>query len=56
MKQAATHFITYEESLTMPENKLEEIVRGESRIIPAPTRGHASLIEGLAYLLTAQLV
>ena len=39
----------------MPENKLEEIVRGESRIMPPPSRGHAFLIRRLAHVLEAQL-
>ncbi len=39
----------------MPENKLEEIVRGESRIMPPPSRGHAFLIRRLCRLLEAEL-
>ena len=35
---ASTKLITYEDSLTMPENKLEEIVRGKSRILPPSVR------------------
>ena len=38
--QTATHRISYEQSLEMPENKLEEILDGESRIMPPPTLRH----------------
>jgi Uma2 family endonuclease len=51
----STKPITYEDSLTMPENKLEEIVNGESRIMPPPTDQHASLLEELAEMLRSQL-
>ncbi|MGI8745147.1 MAG: hypothetical protein ACR2NN_21760, partial [Bryobacteraceae bacterium] len=46
--QTSTHPITYEESLQMPENKLEEILDGESRIMPPPTVGHAVFVDELA--------
>ncbi|MGO4881176.1 MAG: Uma2 family endonuclease [Bryobacteraceae bacterium] len=52
---APTKLITYEDSLTMPENKLEEIVHGESRIMPPPTRRHAFVIQTLARILAMQL-
>ena len=47
--------ITYEDSLTMPENKLEEIVHGESRIIPPVHKRHAYLVRELSMTLQAQL-
>jgi Uma2 family endonuclease len=47
--------ITYEDSLTMPENRLEEIVHGESRIMPPVTFFHACLIRMLSKILEAQL-
>ena len=50
-----TKLITYEDSLTMPENRLEEIVHGESRIMPPSTKSHAYLIERLARTLRSQL-
>ena len=53
--KTSTGLITYEASLAMPENKLEEIVRGESRVMPPPTRRHAFLIRRLGRVLEAQL-
>jgi Uma2 family endonuclease len=47
--------ITYEDSLTMPENRFEEIVHGESRIIPPPNEKHADLIDELSDILRTQL-
>src|SRR6202050_349348 len=47
--------ITYEDSLTMPENRFEEIVHGESRVMPPPNKKHADLIEELAHILRAQI-
>jgi len=47
--------ITYEDSLTMPENKLEEIVNGESRIMPPVHKRHAYLVAKLWRTLNAQL-
>ena len=44
----ASKLITYEDSLTMPENKLEEIVHGESRIKPPSGKKHVYLIERLS--------
>ena len=40
-----TKLITYEDSLTMPENRFEEIVHGESRIMPPPIKNHVYLID-----------
>jgi hypothetical protein len=51
-----TKLITYEHSLAMPENKLEEIVHGESRIMPPSSKKHVYLIEKLSDILKAQLV
>jgi Uma2 family endonuclease len=51
----STKLINYEDSLTMPENKLEEIVHGESRIMPAPNKKHNDLIEELSHILRTQL-
>lgn len=50
-----TKLITYEDSLTMPENRFEEILHGESRIMPPPTSAHVFLIEELAEILRPQL-
>ena len=50
-----TKLITYEDSLTMPENRLEEIVHGESRTMPPVTFYHACLIRMLSKILEAQL-
>ncbi|MGI8740986.1 MAG: Uma2 family endonuclease [Bryobacteraceae bacterium] len=46
--QTTTHPITYEESLRMPENKLEEILDGESRIMPPPATGHHLFVRKLS--------
>jgi Uma2 family endonuclease len=51
----AGRLITYEDSLTMPENKLEEIVHGESRIMPPSSKKHVYLIERLSDILKGQL-
>ena len=48
---ASTKLINYEDSLTMPENRFEEIVHGESRIMPPPDQKHADLIEELSDVL-----
>jgi Uma2 family endonuclease len=47
--------ITYQDSLTMPVNKLEEIVHGESRIMPPVHKRHAYLITELSKQLERQL-
>jgi hypothetical protein len=44
--------ITYAESLGMPENRLEEIVRGKSRIVPPAGKKNVDLIEELARILS----
>jgi len=49
-----TKLINYEDSLTMPENRFEEIVHGESKIMPAPHRKHAYLIAKLLTVLARQ--
>ncbi|MDQ6700858.1 MAG: Uma2 family endonuclease [Acidobacteriota bacterium] len=50
-----TKWITYEDSLTMPENRFEEIVDGESRIMPPPTRGHWRVLNRIHRTLIRQL-
>ncbi len=50
-----TKLINYEDSLTMPENRFEEIVRGVSRIMPPATKDHSYLIRRLSKLLERQL-
>jgi len=50
-----TKLISYEDSLTMPENRLEEIVHGESRILPPVTVFHSYVIQALYESLLAQL-
>jgi len=47
-----TKLISYEDSLTMRENRLEEIVHGESRMMPPVTRFHAYLIRALFTIMT----
>ena len=51
----STKLINYEDSLTMPENKLEEIVHGESRIMPPVHKRHAYLVRELSMALQAQV-
>jgi Uma2 family endonuclease len=51
----STKLITYEDSLTMPENILEEIVNGESRIMPPPTDKHGCLLDELKEMVKSQL-
>jgi hypothetical protein len=46
--------ITYEDSLTMPGNRFEEIVHGESRIMPPPHKKNAYLLVKLSRLLEKQ--
>ena len=36
----STRLINYEASLTMPENRFEEIIHGESRIMPPAIKQH----------------
>ncbi|MGI8988555.1 MAG: Uma2 family endonuclease [Bryobacteraceae bacterium] len=50
-----TRPITYEESLTMPENRLEEIIDGESYIMPPATKRHWLLLRKLREALEDQL-
>jgi Uma2 family endonuclease len=47
----ASRLITYEESFLLPEDKCEEIVKGELRKMPPPSLRHARLVERLALLL-----
>jgi Uma2 family endonuclease len=51
----STRLINYEDSLTMPENRFEEIVHGESRIMPPPNKKHADLIDELSGILMTQI-
>lgn len=50
-----TKLINYRDSLSMPENKLEEIVHGESRLMPAPNKKHGYLLKKLSKVLDRQL-
>ncbi len=47
--------ISFEDSLSMPLNRLEEIIDGESRVMPPATLGHHALIDALAEILRGQL-
>jgi Uma2 family endonuclease len=51
----STRLINYEDSLTMPENRFEEIVHGESRIMPPAIKNHVYLIRELSKVLDTQL-
>ena len=51
----STKLINYEDSLTMPENRFEEIVHGESRIMPPPNPKHVDLIDELLSILLTQI-
>jgi Uma2 family endonuclease len=51
----STRLINYEDSLTMPENRFEEIVHGESRIMPPAIKKHIYLVRQLAKVLERQL-
>jgi hypothetical protein len=51
----STRLITYEDSLTMPENRFEEIVHGESRIMPPAIKKHNYLVRKLSKVLERQL-
>ena len=51
----STRPITYEDSLAMPENRFEEIVHGESRIMPPPNKKHADLIDELLNIVLGQV-
>jgi Uma2 family endonuclease len=51
----STRLINYEDSLTMPENRFEEIVHGESRIMPPAIKKHVYLIRKLSRVLDRQL-
>jgi Uma2 family endonuclease len=52
---APTKLISYEDSLTMPENRLEEIENGVSRVMLPANQKHVDLIEALSDILKAQL-
>src|ERR1035438_3790997 len=51
----STKLINYEDSLTLPENRREEIVHGESRTMPPPNRKHVDLIDELLSILLSQI-
>ena len=53
--ETSVHLITYEESLLMPENRFEEILDGESRIMPPPTARHFVFLRTLSKMLTRLL-
>ena len=53
--RTAVHPITYEESLLMPENRFEEILDGESRIMPPPTPRHLAFLQTLFDMLVKLL-
>ena len=52
---ALTHILTVDEALSLPVDRLEEIVNGEIRKMPPPEKGHFRLITILARLLMKQL-
>jgi Uma2 family endonuclease len=49
------HLVTYEESLTMPESSLEEVVDGELLTMPPATKNHSSLVRALQKLFDRQM-
>jgi Uma2 family endonuclease len=51
----STRLITYEESLTMPESNLEEIVDGELFTMPPGTKNHNAVIRALQKCFDRQL-
>jgi len=51
----STHLISYEESLTMPESNLEEVVDGELFTMPPATKHHSSLVRALQRLFDRQM-
>ena len=51
----STHLITYEESLTMPESNLEEVIDGELFTMPPATKHHNGLIELLHLMFLRQM-
>ena len=53
--ETSVHLITYEESLLMPENRFEEILDGESRIMPPPMPRHCLLLHTLSKMLATIL-
>ena len=53
--ETSVHLITYEESLLMPENRFEEILDGESRIMPPPTLRHFVFLQALFEMLVRAL-
>jgi Uma2 family endonuclease len=51
----STHLITYEESLTMPESNLEEVIDGELLIMPPATNYHNVIVELLHLTFLRQM-
>jgi Uma2 family endonuclease len=51
----STHLITYEESLTMPESNLEEVIDGELLIMPPATVSHSLLLRALQRIFDRQM-
>jgi len=51
----ATRLLSYEDSLLLPEDKCEEIVKGELRKMPPPSVRHARVIAKLARISRNQL-
>jgi Uma2 family endonuclease len=51
----STHLITYEESLTMPESNLEEVIDGELFTMPPATVNHSLLIRWLQRIFDRQM-
>jgi Uma2 family endonuclease len=49
--------VTYEEWLRMPEvtDAIEEVVKGEIRIMPAPNCSHTEIVENLHRLIASQV-
>ncbi|MGH9659376.1 MAG: Uma2 family endonuclease [Bryobacteraceae bacterium] len=55
MAAPPTKLISYEDSLELPEDSLEEIVHGECRRMPPATAHHGALLHTLQKILTSQL-
>jgi Uma2 family endonuclease len=51
----STHLITYEESLTMPESNLEEVIDGELHTMPPATKHHNAVVGFLYRLFLRQM-
>ncbi len=51
----ATHLITYEESLTLPESNLEEVVDSKLLTLPLATRNHNAIVAMLHEIFLLQM-